>query len=111
MRRLIVVGIALAAAAASGGDDTGAAGDGVGPGGVLIVTNKADQTLGIIDPVAGRQVATVKQSGYTGHEVVASPDGRTAYVPIYGDAGVGRPGSDGRSVDVIDLAARTLVVT
>jgi YVTN family beta-propeller protein len=80
-------------------------------GGLLLVANKGDQTLGIIDPVAGRQVATVKQSGTTGHEVVASPDGKTAYVPIYGDAGVGRPGSDGRTMDVIDIGSRRRVAT
>jgi YVTN family beta-propeller protein len=79
--------------------------------GLLLVANKGDHTLGIIDPVAGKQVATVEQSGVTGHEVIASPDGRTAYVPIYGDAGVGRPGSDGRTMDVIDLASRRRVAT
>jgi YVTN family beta-propeller protein len=88
-----------------------AGGDDARPRGLLIVTNKGDQTLGIIDPVLGKQVATVKQSGVTGHELVASPDGRTAYVPIYGDSGVGRPGSDGRTVDVIDLASRRIVAT
>lgn len=82
-----------------------------GAGGLLLVVNKGDQTLGIIDPVAGRQVATVKESGVTGHEVIASPDGRTAYVPIYGDSGVGKPGTDGRTVDVIDIATRRRVAT
>ena len=53
----------------------------------LLVANKGNETLGD-DPVAGRQVATIRESGMTGHEVVAS-DGRTAYVPIYGDSGVG----------------------
>lgn len=81
------------------------------PGGLLLVANKRDRTLGIVDPVAGRQVATVEQSGVTGHELIASPDGRTAYVPIYGDSGVGRPGSDGRTIDVIDLASRRRVAT
>ncbi|HSD66856.1 MAG TPA: cytochrome D1 domain-containing protein [Vicinamibacteria bacterium] len=79
--------------------------------GRLLVANKGDHTLGIIDPAAGRMVATVKQSGVTGHEVAASPDGRTAYVPIYGDSGVGRPGSDGRTMDVIDIGARRRVAT
>jgi len=37
-----------------------------------------------------------------------APDGRTAYVPIYGDAGVGLPGSDGRKLVVIDVAARKI---
>jgi YVTN family beta-propeller protein len=77
--------------------------------GLLLVTNKGDQTLGIIDPAAGKQVATVKQSGVTGHEVAASPDGRLAYVPIYGASGVGRAGSDGRTMDVIDIATRQRV--
>ena len=79
--------------------------------GLLLVANKGDQTLGIIDPAAGRMVATVKQSGVTGHEVAASPDGKTAYVPIYGDSGVGRVGSDGRTMDVIDIASRRLSTT
>jgi DNA-binding beta-propeller fold protein YncE len=81
------------------------------PGGLLLVVNKGDQTLGIIDPVAGKQIATVKESGITGHEVIASPDGKTAYVPIYGNSGVGKPGTDGHTVDVIDIAARRRVVT
>ncbi len=49
--------------------------------------------------------------GVTGHEVAASPDGKTAYVPIYGDSGVGRPGTDGSKLSVIDLASRKVVRT
>jgi YVTN family beta-propeller protein len=79
--------------------------------GLLLVANKGDHTLGIIDPVTGRQVATVEESGITGHEVIASPDGRTAYVPIYGNSGVGRPGTDGQTMDVIDIASRRRVAT
>jgi YVTN family beta-propeller protein len=78
---------------------------------LLLVANKGERTLGIVDPVAGRLVARIEESGVTGHEVIASPDGRTAYVPIYGDSGVGKPGSDGRTMDVIDLASRRLVAT
>src|SRR5713226_1576705 len=79
--------------------------------GVLLVANKGDHTLGIVDPTAGRQVAVVEESGVTGHEVIASPDGRTAYVPIYGNSGVGRPGTDGRTLDVIDIASGRRVAT
>src|SRR5690349_1642795 len=61
-------------------------------GGFLLVANKGDQTLGIIDPVSGRQIATVPEDGVTGHEVIASADGTRAFVPIYGDSGVGKPG-------------------
>jgi len=71
---------------------------------VLLVTNKGDSTLGIIDPLAGKQVAAIAEGGVTGHEVIASPDGKTAYVPIYGNSGVGRPGTDGRNMVAIDIA-------
>jgi len=79
--------------------------------GFLLVANKGDQTLGIIDPVAGRQIATIPENGVTGHEVVASPDGRRAFVPIYGNAGVGKPGTDGQLIRVIDLDKREIVGT
>jgi DNA-binding beta-propeller fold protein YncE len=75
----------------------------------LLVANKGNETLGIIDPKAGRQIATVAEGGTTGHEVIASPDGRTAYVPIYGNSGVGQPGTDGRNIVVVDLASRKVI--
>lgn len=84
---------------------------GAGSKGLLLVANKGDQTLGIIDPQSGRQVATVPEDGVTGHEVAASPDGRHAYVPIYGNSGVGHPGTDGQLLRVIDLAKREVVGT
>jgi len=80
-------------------------------GGLLLVANKGDHTLSILDTAAGRPVAAVEESSVTGHEVGVSPDGRTAFVPIYGDAGVGRPGTDGRSIDVIDVPSRKRVAT
>src|SRR5579864_5251221 len=76
------------------------------PRGVLLVANKGDATLGIIDAKAGKQVGTVAEGGITGHEVVASPDGKTAYVPIYGNSGVGKPGTDGTNMVAIDIASR-----
>lgn len=81
------------------------------PGGLLLICNKGDQTLGIIDPAAGRQIATIAENGKTGHEVIASPDGTKAYVPIYGDSGVGRPGTDGQLLRVIDLKSREITGT
>lgn len=73
------------------------------------MANKSDRTLGIIDPAAGKQVAAVPENGVTGHEVIASPDGQTAYVPIYGNSGVGKPGTDGANMVVIDIATRKTV--
>ena len=79
--------------------------------GFVLVANKGDQTLGIIDPVAGRQIATVPEDGKTGHEVAASADGNRVFVPIFGDSGVGKPGTDGQLIRVIDLAKRKVVGT
>jgi DNA-binding beta-propeller fold protein YncE len=76
--------------------------------GVLLVANKGDRTLGIVDLDSGKQVATVAEDGTTGHEVAASPDGRLAYVPIYGNSGVGKSGTDGSNMVVIDIASRKL---
>jgi YVTN family beta-propeller protein len=79
--------------------------------GLLLVANKGNQTLGIIDPELGREVAEVPEGGVTGHEVAASAVGPTAYVPIYGNSGVGKPGTDGRTLAVIDLTSRRVVKT
>ena len=77
--------------------------------GTLLVAQKGLASLGIVDPVAGKLVASVPEGGVTGHEVTASPDGRFAYVPIYGDSGVGAPGTNGRNMVVIDIASRKIV--
>lgn len=85
--------------------------DAAGSHGWLLVDNKGDKTLGIVDPDSCQQVAVVAEDGETGHEVVASPDGKRAFVPIYGNSGVGHPGTDGQLIRVIDLEARKIVGT
>lgn len=77
--------------------------------GLLLVAQKGDQSLAIVDPAAGRVLASVPENGITGHEVTASPDGRFAYVPIYGNSGVGKPGTNGSNLVVIDLASHKIV--
>ena len=75
----------------------------------LLVAQKGLGSLGIVDPVAGKLLASVPEGGITGHEVAASADGRLAYVPIYGNSGVGAPGTDGTRMVVIDIAAGKVV--
>ena len=77
--------------------------------GHLLVAQKGDRSLAIVDPVAGKVIASVPEDGTTGHEVAGSPDGRLAFVPIYGNSGVGKPGTDGKNIVVIDVAARKVV--
>lgn len=79
------------------------------PNGRLLVANQSDGTLSVIEPESGRMLAKVPNTDVRGHEVVASPDGRLAYVPIYGDSGVGKPGTDGHIIQIIDLKTNTTV--
>ena len=77
--------------------------------GRLLVAQKGDTSLAIVDPTAGTVIATVQEGGVTGHEVAGTPDGKLAIVPIYGDSGVGKPGTDGKNIVVIDLASQKIV--
>src|ERR1700754_1053054 len=65
----------------------------------LLVLNKAENSLAIVNPSTMQVVARVA-TGEGPHEVVVSSDGRTAYVSNYGAE---KPGN---SLSVIDLAAR-----
>jgi YVTN family beta-propeller protein len=76
---------------------------------LLLVVNQGDQSMSLVDPEAGVQVGKVKTSEVRAHEVVASPDGRMAYLPIYGNSGVGKPGTDGNAVEIVDLDKQTIV--
>jgi YVTN family beta-propeller protein len=79
--------------------------------GWLLVANKGDRTLSIINPANGEQLAAVPEDGVTGHEVVASADGKLAFVPIYGNSGVGHAGTDGSLIRVVDLEKHSVVGT
>ena len=80
-----------------------------GQQGRLLVAQKGDRSLAIVDPAAAEVIADVAENGTTGHEVAGSPDGRLAFVPIYGNSGVGKPGTDGNNIVVVDVAAQKLV--
>lgn len=77
----------------------------------LLVVNQGDTDVSIIDPVSGKELAKVAEhtSGVHGHEIAVSADGRTAFVPIYGSTGVGKPGMDGHEMLLIDIPSRKIV--
>lgn len=64
----------------------------------LLALSKADHTLSIVDPVTLKTIARIPV-GEDPHEVVASSDGKTAYVCIYG-------GGSLHEINVIDLVAK-----
>lgn len=65
------------------------------PSALLLVLNKTDSTLSLIDPRSGGTMGKVP-TGANPHEVATSADGRLAITTNYG----------GDSLSVIDLAAR-----
>jgi YVTN family beta-propeller protein len=70
---------------------------------MLLVVNQGDHNLVLVDPGTLKAIAAVDVGGITGHEVAVSPDGKTAFVPVYSNTGVGKPGTDGRMMAVVDL--------
>lgn len=66
----------------------------------LLVLNKAENTMVIIDPSSLKVLGRVP-TGTGPHEVIASADGRLAYVANYGDRQ-----TLGNSISIIDIAAR-----
>src|SRR5215467_14624300 len=66
---------------------------------LLLVVNKSEATLAIVDTTSGRLLAKVPTGDFP-HEVAASNNGRMAFVTNYGDA---RPGN---TLSVIDVVAR-----
>jgi YVTN family beta-propeller protein len=75
--------------------------------GLLVVANQFEHTALLVDPDSHKEIAKIPV-GVNGHEVTVDKAGKFAYVPIYGNSGVGKPGTDGTSIDVIDIAARKL---
>lgn len=73
--------------------------------GLLLVLNKGAATASLIDPASGETRATMA-TGQGPHEVVLSPDGRTAVVTNYGV-----PGTPGSTLTVLDLASRAATAT
>ena len=77
---------------------------------MLLVVNQVDKTVSFVDPVTEKQVAVVPQQETTvhAHEVEVTPDGKTAFLPVYGSVGVGKPGVDGQRMIVMDVPSRKI---
>ena len=78
---------------------------------LLIVVNQGDKNVSLVNAVTEQQIATISEhmTIMHGHEAAASPDGRIAYIPIYGNVGVGKPGLNGHEMLVIDLPSRKII--
>ena len=81
----------------------------VASAGSVLVVNQGSQTVTIVDAQTLTVTGQVDE-GQSGkdhaHEVAVSPNGKTAYLPVYGNSGVGAPGSDGREMLFVDVASQ-----
>src|SRR5215470_14358948 len=69
----------------------------------LLALSKADHTLAIVDPTTLKVIARIPV-GQDPHEVIASSDGKTAYVTIYG-------GGAFHEINILDLVAQKPLAT
>src|SRR4051812_4882689 len=82
----------------------------------IIVLNKSEHTASLIDADSGKTLTKLKV-GRGPHELIVSPDGRTAYVSNFGRFGNPCPQGDttcqnaGNTITVLDLANRTVKTT
>ena len=93
MLRTVLLSICLLPLAAAGVADS------------LLVANKSDHTLDVIDLDRGESIATLP-TGTGPHEVAVSPDGTVAVVTDYGSRD-----APGASLTVVDLETRTVAAT
>ena len=82
------------------------------PKGTLITANQGPNNLALIDLATGKQVGVLDEQGLVKvHELVMLPGGKTLIAPIYGDSGVGKPGTDGSRILVYDVPSRKVTHT
>lgn len=91
LRRLLLAALLTAGA-------TAVVGTQATPPSVLLILAKADQTLAIVDPATLKIVAKVP-TGPDPHEVIASADGKMAFISNYG-------GGAYNTITPVDLAAQ-----
>ncbi len=75
--------------------------------------NQGDKTMSVVDPATDKQVSVVDEHQTTmhAHEVAVGPDARIAFLPIYGNVGVGSPGLDGAEMLAINWQTGQIVAT
>jgi YVTN family beta-propeller protein len=75
------------------------------PAGTLLVLNKSDDTVSLVD-LETKDIRATLPTGDGPHEVAVSPDGKTAVVSNYGDTQ-----HPGNTLTVIDVAGKKVVRT
>ena len=90
IRRAVMLGVLLASAHLFAAET---------PTSALLVLNKEEATLAIVDPRDGKVVGRIP-TGEAPHEVAASSDGKLAFVANYGAR------NPGTTISVIDLASQ-----
>jgi YVTN family beta-propeller protein len=102
-RRLLAALVAATAVAAVSADTnhpTGTRG--------LLLIDKLGTTIRFFDPVSFKERSAIKVATNP-HDFALSPDGKTAYVPLYGDGVYGRNPNPGHEVVIVDVDSARLI--
>lgn len=79
-------------------------------GPLLALPDPRAHHITLLDTQTRSTVAVIPVTGYP-HELSFSPDGRLMYAPSYSDHVVNEAGSDGRTIDVIDMTSHAVLKT
>jgi DNA-binding beta-propeller fold protein YncE len=79
-------------------------------GGLLLIDKRGNH-IRFFDPVTWKEVSSISTGTQAPHDFALSPDGRTAYVPLYGDGVIRNNPNPGKAILVVDLASRNVTGT
>jgi DNA-binding beta-propeller fold protein YncE len=102
-KTLPVAAALLAASAAAGAQDLN---NTTGRDGLLLIDKRGNHVR-FFDPATLQERSSFSTGARAPHDFAISPDGRTAYVPIYGDGVIRRNPNPGTEILIVDLASRT----
>jgi YVTN family beta-propeller protein len=74
----------------------------------LLLIDKLGATIRFFDPVTYKERSAFKVATNP-HDFALSPDGKTAYVPLYGDGVYGRNPNPGHEVVIVDIESAKMI--
>jgi YVTN family beta-propeller protein len=77
----------------------------------LILVDKRGKYIRFFDPATQKELSAFPTGQGAAHDLVISPDLKTAYIPVYGDGVYNRNPNPGQSILIVDLAAQKVTGT
>jgi len=103
MRTTVVLGLFAAFVLAGSWAATAAA-----PAAGIIAVDKVGNTIRFLDPVTLKETGKLAPPGKSVHELSVAPDGKRAFIPLYGEGIYGSNKEPNNKILVIDLAKQEI---